>query len=158
MTGGTVASGSSRPRRSCANASGWQSPGAATARKAWTAPHSRAHRGDHRKIPDARSGGFGITAIIGIVGALLGGYLGRAVGWYREDDPVGFLGAVPRGGGAAGAARLAKRSGSVSVAYLAKRKCERGADHRVKPPHVGCDTRPIWTRNSSSFWRLVGGA
>jgi uncharacterized membrane protein YeaQ/YmgE (transglycosylase-associated protein family) len=24
----------------------------------------------------------------------VGGYLGRAVGWYREGDPVGFLMAV----------------------------------------------------------------
>jgi uncharacterized membrane protein YeaQ/YmgE (transglycosylase-associated protein family) len=45
-------------------------------------------------MPGRDPGGFVITAIIGIVGALLGGYLGRAVGWYREGDPVGFVVAV----------------------------------------------------------------
>jgi len=45
-------------------------------------------------MPGRDPGGFVITAIIGIVGALLGGYLGRAIGWYREGDPVGFVVAV----------------------------------------------------------------
>ena len=45
-------------------------------------------------MPGRDPGGFVITAIIGIVGALLGGYLGRAVGWYREGEPVGFVMAV----------------------------------------------------------------
>ena len=45
-------------------------------------------------MPGRDPGGFVITAIIGIVGALLGGYLGRAVGWYREGDPIGFVMAV----------------------------------------------------------------
>ena len=45
-------------------------------------------------MPGRDPGGFVITAIIGIVGALLGGYLGRAVGWYREGEPAGFVVAV----------------------------------------------------------------
>jgi uncharacterized membrane protein YeaQ/YmgE (transglycosylase-associated protein family) len=45
-------------------------------------------------MPGRDPGGFVTTAIIGIVGALLGGYLGRAIGWYREGDPVGFVVAV----------------------------------------------------------------
>jgi uncharacterized membrane protein YeaQ/YmgE (transglycosylase-associated protein family) len=45
-------------------------------------------------MPGRDPGGFVVTAIIGIVGALLGGYIGRAVGWYREGDPVGFVMAV----------------------------------------------------------------
>jgi uncharacterized membrane protein YeaQ/YmgE (transglycosylase-associated protein family) len=45
-------------------------------------------------MPGRDPGGFVITAIIGIIGALLGGYLGRAIGWYREGDPVGFVVAV----------------------------------------------------------------
>jgi uncharacterized membrane protein YeaQ/YmgE (transglycosylase-associated protein family) len=45
-------------------------------------------------MPGRDPGGFVITAIIGIVGALLGGYLGRAVGWYGEGDAVGFVVAV----------------------------------------------------------------
>ena len=38
--------------------------------------------------------GFILTVVLGIAGALLGGFLGRAVGWYREGDPVGFAMAV----------------------------------------------------------------
>jgi uncharacterized membrane protein YeaQ/YmgE (transglycosylase-associated protein family) len=45
-------------------------------------------------MPGRDPGGFVITAVIGIVGALLGGYLGRAIGWYGEGDPVGFVMAV----------------------------------------------------------------
>jgi uncharacterized membrane protein YeaQ/YmgE (transglycosylase-associated protein family) len=45
-------------------------------------------------MPGRDPGGFVITGIIGIVGALLGGYLGRAIGWYREGEPVGFVVAV----------------------------------------------------------------
>jgi uncharacterized membrane protein YeaQ/YmgE (transglycosylase-associated protein family) len=37
---------------------------------------------------------FVTTAVIGIVGALIGGFLGRAAGWYAEGEPVGFLMAV----------------------------------------------------------------
>jgi uncharacterized membrane protein YeaQ/YmgE (transglycosylase-associated protein family) len=32
-----------------------------------------------------------ITILIGIAGALIGGFIGRAVGWYGEGDPVGFV-------------------------------------------------------------------
>jgi uncharacterized membrane protein YeaQ/YmgE (transglycosylase-associated protein family) len=45
-------------------------------------------------MPGRDPGGFVITAIIGIVGALLGGYLGRAIGSYREGEPAGFVVAV----------------------------------------------------------------
>jgi uncharacterized membrane protein YeaQ/YmgE (transglycosylase-associated protein family) len=45
-------------------------------------------------MPGRDPGGFIITALIGIVGALVGGFLGRAMGLYREDDPVGFVMAV----------------------------------------------------------------
>jgi uncharacterized membrane protein YeaQ/YmgE (transglycosylase-associated protein family) len=45
-------------------------------------------------MPGRDPGGFVITAIIGIVGALLGGYLGRAIGWYREGEAAGFVMAV----------------------------------------------------------------
>jgi uncharacterized membrane protein YeaQ/YmgE (transglycosylase-associated protein family) len=45
-------------------------------------------------MPGRDPGGFIVTILIGIAGALVGGYLGRAVGWYREGDPVGFLMAV----------------------------------------------------------------
>lgn len=45
-------------------------------------------------MPGRDPGGFVITIVLGIAGALFGGYLGRAVGWYSEGDPVGFLMAV----------------------------------------------------------------
>jgi uncharacterized membrane protein YeaQ/YmgE (transglycosylase-associated protein family) len=45
-------------------------------------------------MPGRDPGGFVITTILGIVGALLGGFLGRVLGLYREGDPVGFVMAV----------------------------------------------------------------
>jgi uncharacterized membrane protein YeaQ/YmgE (transglycosylase-associated protein family) len=45
-------------------------------------------------MPGRDPGGFIVTILLGIAGALLGGFLGRAVGWYREGDPVGFVTAV----------------------------------------------------------------
>jgi uncharacterized membrane protein YeaQ/YmgE (transglycosylase-associated protein family) len=44
--------------------------------------------------PGRDPGGFIVTILIGIVGALIGGFIGRAIGLYREDDPVGFVMAV----------------------------------------------------------------
>jgi uncharacterized membrane protein YeaQ/YmgE (transglycosylase-associated protein family) len=35
-----------------------------------------------------------MTTILGIVGALVAGFLGRALGWYQEGEPAGFLMAV----------------------------------------------------------------
>ncbi|HEV8676711.1 MAG TPA: GlsB/YeaQ/YmgE family stress response membrane protein [Methylomirabilota bacterium] len=45
-------------------------------------------------MPGRDPGGFIVTILLGIAGALVGGYLGRAIGWYQEGDPVGFLMAV----------------------------------------------------------------
>jgi uncharacterized membrane protein YeaQ/YmgE (transglycosylase-associated protein family) len=45
-------------------------------------------------MPGRDPGGMVVTALLGIVGALLGGFLGRTLGWYREGDPVGFVMAV----------------------------------------------------------------
>ncbi len=42
-------------------------------------------------VPGRDPGGFVITALIGIVGALLAGWIGRAVGWYGPNDNAGFL-------------------------------------------------------------------
>jgi uncharacterized membrane protein YeaQ/YmgE (transglycosylase-associated protein family) len=44
--------------------------------------------------PGRDPGGFIVTILIGIVGALVGGFLGRAIGLYQENDPVGFVMAV----------------------------------------------------------------
>jgi uncharacterized membrane protein YeaQ/YmgE (transglycosylase-associated protein family) len=45
-------------------------------------------------MPGRDPAGFVVTAVLGIVGALLGGFLGRSVGWYREGEPAGFVMAV----------------------------------------------------------------
>jgi uncharacterized membrane protein YeaQ/YmgE (transglycosylase-associated protein family) len=45
-------------------------------------------------MPGRDPGGFIVTILLGIVGALVGGFLGRAFGLYREGDPVGFIMAV----------------------------------------------------------------
>ena len=42
-------------------------------------------------MPGKDPSGFFITAIIGIVGSLIGGFLGRMLGLYREGDPAGFI-------------------------------------------------------------------
>ena len=38
--------------------------------------------------------GFIMTAVLGMVGAALMGWLGRSLGWYAEGEPAGFLAAV----------------------------------------------------------------
>jgi uncharacterized membrane protein YeaQ/YmgE (transglycosylase-associated protein family) len=45
-------------------------------------------------MPGRDPGGFIVTILLGIAGALLGGFLGRALGLYREGDPVGYIMAV----------------------------------------------------------------
>jgi uncharacterized membrane protein YeaQ/YmgE (transglycosylase-associated protein family) len=45
-------------------------------------------------MPGRDPGGFVITILLGIAGALVGGFLGRMLGFYREGDPVGFIMAV----------------------------------------------------------------
>jgi uncharacterized membrane protein YeaQ/YmgE (transglycosylase-associated protein family) len=36
-------------------------------------------------------GGIIVTIVLGIVGTLLGGWLGRASGWYGPGEPAGFV-------------------------------------------------------------------
>lgn len=38
--------------------------------------------------------GFVLTAILGIVGAALGSWIGQALGMYRQDEPAGMVMAV----------------------------------------------------------------
>jgi uncharacterized membrane protein YeaQ/YmgE (transglycosylase-associated protein family) len=45
-------------------------------------------------MPGRDPGGIIVTMILGIVGALLGGWLGQAVGWYAPGEPAGFFMAV----------------------------------------------------------------
>ena len=42
-------------------------------------------------MPGRDPGGIFVTMLIGIVGAVLGGFLGRAIGWYQPGEPAGFL-------------------------------------------------------------------
>ena len=45
-------------------------------------------------MPGRDPGGFIITILLGIAGALLGGFVGRALGFYQEGEPAGFIMAV----------------------------------------------------------------
>jgi uncharacterized membrane protein YeaQ/YmgE (transglycosylase-associated protein family) len=45
-------------------------------------------------MPGRDPGGFIITIILGIAGALLAGFLGQALGFYHEGEPAGFIMAV----------------------------------------------------------------
>ena len=66
-------------------------------------------------MPGRDPGGFVLTAILGIAGALLGGFLGRAMGLYGETDPVGFIMAVVGAVAVLGIYRLVTRTTSPSV-------------------------------------------
>jgi uncharacterized membrane protein YeaQ/YmgE (transglycosylase-associated protein family) len=45
-------------------------------------------------MPGRDPGGFILTTLLGIVGGLLGGWIGRALGLYQQGQPVGFIMAV----------------------------------------------------------------
>ena len=45
-------------------------------------------------MPGKDPGGFIITTLIGIAGAMLAKFIGQALNWYNEGDPVGFLASV----------------------------------------------------------------
>jgi uncharacterized membrane protein YeaQ/YmgE (transglycosylase-associated protein family) len=45
-------------------------------------------------MPGPDPGGIILTIVLGIVGAMLGGWLGRLMGLYREGDAAGFIMAV----------------------------------------------------------------
>jgi uncharacterized membrane protein YeaQ/YmgE (transglycosylase-associated protein family) len=45
-------------------------------------------------MPGRDPGGFIVTILLGIAGALLGGFIGRALGFYNEGEPAGFIMAV----------------------------------------------------------------
>jgi uncharacterized membrane protein YeaQ/YmgE (transglycosylase-associated protein family) len=42
-------------------------------------------------MPGRDPGGVIVTMLLGIVGALLGGFLGRALGLYTANEPAGFF-------------------------------------------------------------------
>lgn len=45
-------------------------------------------------MPGRDPGGFIITTLLGIAGALVAYYIGRAVGWYRPGDSAGFIASI----------------------------------------------------------------
>lgn len=45
-------------------------------------------------MPGKDPGGIIVTMLIGIVGALIAGFLGRTLGWYGEGEPAGFIASV----------------------------------------------------------------
>ena len=42
-------------------------------------------------LPGPQPQGIIVTAIVGMVGGWLGGFIGKALGWYKEGEPAGFL-------------------------------------------------------------------
>ena len=42
-------------------------------------------------MPGRDPGGIIVTMLLGIAGAVLGGFVGRALGFYGEGEPPGFL-------------------------------------------------------------------
>ena len=42
-------------------------------------------------MPGRDPGGFIITTLIGIFGAVVGGFVGQMLGFYRQGEPAGFL-------------------------------------------------------------------
>lgn len=45
-------------------------------------------------MPGRDPGGWIITILLGIGGSVVAGSLGRVVGWYRPDEPAGFIASV----------------------------------------------------------------
>ena len=42
-------------------------------------------------MPGRDPGGLIVTMALGIAGALVGGFLGRSLGWYQAGQPAGFV-------------------------------------------------------------------
>ena len=45
-------------------------------------------------MPGRDPGGVIVTALIGIAGALIAGFLGRSLGWYAAGEPAGFIASI----------------------------------------------------------------
>jgi len=45
-------------------------------------------------VPGTEPGGFLVSIILGIVGALVATFLGKAIGWYQPGQSAGFIGAT----------------------------------------------------------------
>lgn len=45
-------------------------------------------------MPGRDPGGCIVTVLLGIAGALLAGWIGKAVGWYSTNEGAGFIAAI----------------------------------------------------------------
>ncbi len=45
-------------------------------------------------MPGNQSMGIIMTTILGIVGSVVAGYLGQALGWYASGEPAGWIASV----------------------------------------------------------------
>ena len=45
-------------------------------------------------LPGTQSVGWILTAVLGVVGSFLAGFIGQAVGWYHAGQGAGFVGSV----------------------------------------------------------------
>jgi uncharacterized membrane protein YeaQ/YmgE (transglycosylase-associated protein family) len=45
-------------------------------------------------MPGRDPGGCIVTILLGIAGAVLAGFIGQAVGWYRPGEGAGFIAAI----------------------------------------------------------------
>jgi len=45
-------------------------------------------------MPGRDPGGFIVTILLGIAGALLAGFVGQAMGWYAQGKPAGWIAAT----------------------------------------------------------------
>ena len=45
-------------------------------------------------MPGTQSLGLILTAVLGIAGAFLAGFIGQALGWYTAGQPAGFIASV----------------------------------------------------------------
>ena len=45
-------------------------------------------------MPGRDPGGIIVTMLIGLAGAALAGFIGRAVGWYNPGDAAGFIASI----------------------------------------------------------------
>jgi uncharacterized membrane protein YeaQ/YmgE (transglycosylase-associated protein family) len=45
-------------------------------------------------MPGKDPGGCIVTILLGIAGALLAGFVGNALGWYRQGEGAGFIAAI----------------------------------------------------------------
>ncbi|HVY61202.1 MAG TPA: GlsB/YeaQ/YmgE family stress response membrane protein [Planctomycetota bacterium] len=45
-------------------------------------------------MPGRDPGGIIVTILLGIAGALLAGWVGQGVGWYRPGEPAGYIASI----------------------------------------------------------------